>query len=76
MDGTLNEEEGEKEPREKGLGTASTHSDSDLKSVLLGGGYGIWISNGLDRMNRGDPHLVDVLDVDVDVFIVVDPDVV
>jgi hypothetical protein len=27
-------------------------------------------------MNRGDPHLVDVLDVDVDVFIVVDPDVV
>jgi hypothetical protein len=27
-------------------------------------------------MNRGDPHLVDVLDVDVDVFIVVDPVVV
>jgi hypothetical protein len=76
MGGALNEEEGEKELSEKVVGTVSPHSDSDLKSVLLGGGYGIWISSGFDRMNRGDPDLVDVLDVDVEVFIVDDPEVV
>ena len=54
----------------------STLSDWDLRSALLRGGHGIWISSGFDRVNRGDPHLVDVLDVELDVVVDVDPEVV